>query len=429
MGLWKVSASGGTPQVVTTPDAAAGENSHRWVDLLPDGEHALITIRTQKIDSFDQAKIGVVSLKDGKWTTILDGGAYARYVEPGMILFTRASGIYAAPFDPVKLKITGPAENVLEGVTHYPYTGGSEWSVSKRGDLVYQPGASMGGRTEFDLRDRTGASVRHLATVGDTGQWSLSPDGTKVAITISAANDDVWVEDLERGTLTRLTFDPGDEGFPVWTRDGRSVMYPRGDRRALLKRAADGTGTAEMLLDPKALVDCGSVAPDGKTMAITMVDPEKGSDIWLLPLDGKREPKLFIQTPFEESWPRFSPDGRWLAYASNESGRYEVYITGMNGEGRWQVSNGGGDLPEWSPLGNEIVFTAKDKLCAASIASGQKLAIGKPVELFDIGGGLAVPAVDGKGFIVSHSAVDDSPHGVGVVVNWMDELKRRGKAE
>jgi len=429
IGLWKVPAKGGTPQVVTTPDGGAGENSHRWIDLLPDGEHALITIRTQKIDSFDQAKIGVVSLKDGKWTTILEGGAFARYVEPGMILFTRASGVYAVPFDPGKLEITGPVENVLEGVTHYAFTGGGEWSVSRRGDLVYLPGATVGGRTEFDLRDRTGAVVRHLATVGDTLQWSLSPEGTRIAMTISAANDDVWVEDLERGTLTRLTFDPGDEGFPVWTRDGRTVMYAKGDRRAILKRPADGTGTAETLFDPKAIVDCGSVFPDGKTMAFTMVDKEKGTDIWLMSLDGKRETKLFIQTPFEESWPRISPDGRWLAYASNESGRYEVYVTGMNGEGRWQVSNGGGDVPEWSPRGNEIFFTAKDKLCAASIASGQKLAIGKPVELFEIGGALAVPAVDGKGFIVSRGAVDDSIRGVAVIVNWIDELKRRRRSE
>jgi hypothetical protein len=427
-GLWKVPAGGGTPRVVTTPDPAAGENSHRWVDLLPDGKHALVTVRTQKIDSFDQAKIAVVSLEDGKLTTIVDGGAFARYVEPGLVIFTRASGLYAAPFDSRSLKVTGPVENVLDGVTHYLYTGGAEWAVSRRGDLVYVPGATVAGRTEFDVFDRSGTIVRHLASVGDTAQWTLSPDGSRVAMTISAANDDVWVQDLERGTLTRLTFEPGDEGMPVWTRDGRSVIYPRGDRRALLKRAADGTGAAEMLLDPKALVDCGSVSPDGTTLAYTMFDQEKGTDIWLLSLDGKRASKLFIQTPFEEYWPRFSPDGRWLAYVSQESGRSEVYVSGMNDEGRWQVSNGGGDLPEWSPRGSELFFVAKDKLWASSISQGQKLAIGKPVELFDIGIGLEVPIEDGRHFIIGRQSVDDRMSGVNVVVFWVDELKRRQKS-
>jgi dipeptidyl aminopeptidase/acylaminoacyl peptidase len=159
-----------------------------------------------------------------------------------------------------------------------------------------------------------------------------------------------------------------------------------------------------------------------------MFDQEKGTDIWLLSLDGKRASKLFIQTPFEEYWPRFSPDGRWLAYVSQESGRSEVYVSGMNDEGRWQVSNGGGDLPEWSPRGSELFFVAKDKLWASSISQGQKLAIGKPVELFDIGIGLEVPIEDGRHFIIGRQSVDDRMSGVNVVVFWVDELKRRQKS-
>jgi Tol biopolymer transport system component len=426
-GIHKVSAAGGAPVVVTEPDKRAGENSHRWPQLMPDGRHILFTIRTERIDSFDQGRIAVLSLADGTWRTVLEGGTFARYVAPGYLVFSRSSGLYAAPLDPAALTVTGPTENVLQNVAMYPATGAAEWSVSDEGDLVFMEGSAMIGQTDFSIVDRQG-SARHLTSIpGSLAFFRASPDGERIAMVISAANDDVWIYDTTRGALSRLSFEPGDELFPTWSGDGRKIIYTRGEGRAVVSRAADGTGQAEVLFEAAGLVHGASFSPDGKQIAYAMLDPNQGGDIWLASPQGDRTPRLFLQTPFHEWLPTFSPDGRWLAYASTESGRPEIYVRGLNGEGRWQVSSEGGLDPRWSPKGDELFYRWGSRVYSAGMSNVGGMPVGRPQVLFESEGFEAYDVMpDGRHFLMDRFMNGDFKVGaVDVVLGWVETLRQR----
>ncbi|HSP14120.1 MAG TPA: protein kinase [Thermoanaerobaculia bacterium] len=353
-GLWKVPATGGRAVQLTQPDAAAGENSHRWPEALPDGKHLLFTIRTDQIASFDDAKIAVLSLSTGRWKIVLDGGSAARYVS-GHLLFGRAGGLYAVPFDLKSLTITGSPKRIVEDVAMYREGGAVHYAVSSNGDLAYLPGGIIGGRAALVAVDR-GGRTRPVANLNFAiDRTSISPDGRKLAISVLSANNDIWLYDLEHGSMTRLTFEPGDEVFPVWTPDGSRILYEASQPPSIRARNADGSGDAEELL--RGAVRPTSCSPDGRVLMYEKSDEGAGPDLWLLPLTGDRTPRPFLKTRFNEEDGRFSPDGKWVAYESDESGSSEIYVrSALPGGGRWQVSIGGGAVPRWAPDGKSLYY-------------------------------------------------------------------------
>jgi serine/threonine-protein kinase len=455
-GLSRISAVGNTPppdafsdapsrpnrgQVLTTPDATKGEYSHRWPQFLPGGKAVLFTIDTG--DSFDEARIAVLSLETGKTDVLFDGGTNARYSPTGHIVFCRAGALLAVPFDLERLERTGDPVTVIEGILMEP-GGAAHFTFSDDGSLAYVPGGILVPDRKLVWVNRQGEIDPLPAEPREYENLSLSPDGQQVAVRIrEGSNYDVWVSEVARGSLTRLTSHPGEDGSPIWTPDGRQVTFSSemgGEPPTLWWRAADGSGPQELLLEReegRARFPT-SWSPDGQTLAfIELLDPATGSDIWMLPLEGEGKPSAFLKTEFEESGARFTPDGRLLAYMSNETGRDEVYVQpfSITGPlGKRQVSVGGGAEPVWAPDSRDLFYRDGDKMMAAAIETEPELSVGTPRTLFE---GRFLPASssdelassydispDGQRFLMIKREQDLVPTELIVILNWFEELKR-----
>jgi Tol biopolymer transport system component/tRNA A-37 threonylcarbamoyl transferase component Bud32 len=425
--LHRVSEAGGESSPVTALDAERKEDSHRHPWFLPDGRHFLYLARVSG-GSPDNAVV-VGSLDGGGGRVLLRSSAAAEYAS-GHLLFFRDGTLMAQPFDPDGLELTGEAVPIAESVRLVASgTALATFSASQDGVLAYEPAGPVAMR-RLVWRDRSG---KELGTAGDPGSYfdvRLSPDGTLALVTQSenpGGNADVWIYELARNLKTRLTFDPADEWGGAWSPDGASVFFASNrDRSYDLFRAAVGASSPE-----KALLSSAeskfptSVSPDGRLLAFTRNDPDTAMDVWTLPLDGEGEPSPFLQAPFNQSVGMFSPDGRWMAYFSDESGRPEVYVTPFPDPGRkWQVSTRGGSWPEWREDGKEIFYRASDgSLSAATVeAEGDGLVIGSPQSLFpidiaDTNFRYTVTA-DGQRFLVVEPAGAERAQPLTVVVNW-----------
>src|ERR1044071_2022094 len=418
-GLSRVAAEGGPPQTLTIPARERGENSHRWPQLLPDGKHILFTIRTDRIDSFDQAKIAVLSLDTKQWRVVLEGGSSARYLATGDLLFSQRDVLFSVPFDLRSLTVKGSPRQIVEGVMSSDSSGAAQYTVAESsGALAFMPATKEHSGTTMLEVDRTGHELRSFTTPRPIAAFKASPDQRSLIAQVPAANDDIWKYDLERGTLTRSSFEPGDEWNPSWSADGSSIIY--GSENALYIRKANGSGVAATLA--KGRIGSSSASPDGRFIVYSAVGSPTGDDLWLLSLaDGKSTP--FVQTPASEMSPSFSPDGRSIAYSTNSSGAYEVVLRRVDGEGEWQISTGGGLQPRWSRDGRKIVYRAGDRFYEVSVSPGPQTMIGKPTLLFTL------PAVDqydvfGNGFMLSKVADPiTSATSINVVLHWIDRLK------
>ena len=312
-GLWRVSAAGGTPEALTTPDSSKGVLGHWWPQILPGGQEVLFTLFSTPIE---QARIGVYSLETGEQKVLIEGGIFARYMPTGHIVYVRAETLMAVPFDLAHLEVTGPPVPVLEDVAVTSQDSLALVSFSVDGSLAYIPASVLNVESMLLWVDRTGSEEPVIEIPRRYSAPRLSPDGQRVAVTIEQGNNrDVWVYDLAEGTLTRLTFGEANEFAPIWTPDGKRVIYiseqPVFD---LYWRVADGSTPEEALLTNAYDKGPNSISPDGKVLAYTENSLDTGIDIWLLPLEGESEPKLFLGTPFNERHATFSPNGRWLAY-------------------------------------------------------------------------------------------------------------------
>ncbi len=387
-GLSRILAVGNTPppdafsdaptrprgdQVLTTPDPTKGEYSHRWPQFLPGGKAVLFTIDTG--GSFDEARIAVLSLETGKTDVLFDGGTNARYLPTGHIVFCRAGALLAVPFDLDRLERTGDPVTVIEGILMEP-GGAAHFTFSDDGSLAYVPGGIFVPDRKLVWVNRQGEVDPLPAEPREYQDASLSPDGQQVAVSIrEGSNYDVWVSEVARGSLTRLTSHPEEDGFPIWTPDGKHVTFyseMAGEFPTLWWRPADGSGPQELLLEREE--GRGrlptSWSPDGQTLAFNYIlGSETGSDIWILPLEGEGKPWAFLDTEFDETAAMFSPDGRLLAYMSNETGRDEVYVQPFSVNGpRWkrQLSVGGGAEPLWAPDSRDLFYRNGDKMMAVA---------------------------------------------------------------
>ncbi len=427
--IYRVPAKGGSPVAVTALDSTNREISHRFPQPLPDGKTVLFTVKQNNISSFDEAIIATENIETHERKILVRGGSFGRYVSTGHILYARGSVIYAIPYDPDKIEAQGSPTPVIEGGMLIPQSGDANFTVSQTGTLVYVPkGASKDLQVRLIWLDRSGNRQPLLDSLKAYGDGTFSPDGEKLALCMRAANDDIWVYHLRRGTFTRLTFGGGNSDFPLWTPDGKRVIYAseRKSTYELFWKPWDGSGAEEKLGDATNL-DAASppaVSPDGKFVAYG-----KKGDIWIMSLETKKS-EAFIQTPAFESDPSFSSNGRWLSYSSNESGHSDVYVMPFpKHDGKWQISTNGGFLARWMKNGKELVYLEGNKMMKADVQLEPTFDFSAPRKMFDLPSsysGFLDPAPDGKKFVygIIESRNFDVRQ-VNVVVGWFDELRKK----
>jgi serine/threonine-protein kinase len=366
-GLMQVDARGGSPQPLTRLDRSTDERSHRWPQVLPDGRTVLFTVDFMD-STFDDAALAVVSLDSGERQTLLQGGAHGRYVPGGHIIFGRGGQLLAAPFDAARLRVTGTPVPVLEGIAYDRRNGGTKVAVADDGTLAYVPGlpGTLDRRLIWldtdDQRERVTEDARRFIDP------QLSPDGRRVAVRIGdPAVSDVWIVDLETGTLAQVTF--GLRAFrPTWTPDSRSVTVgvhgPEGWR--LVSIDADGQGDAETHVEGPNRLYPGTWSPDGGTLVYEEQRPETGWDIYAVEIEAsgsRREPRPLVATPANEMRADLPNDGSFLAYESDErQGLVEVYVRPFDRAGaKVKVSTGGGRRPNWHYGGTLFYWSSSSR--------------------------------------------------------------------
>ena len=367
-GLSRVFSEGGTPEPVTK--LAPAEASHRWPQVLPGGKAVLFTASTNFI-TFENSTLQIQVLATGEKKTIYNGAMYGRYVRSGHMVFVHAGTLFAMPFDLNRLEPRGPAFPVVEQVVDdYDY-GTAQFSVSDTGRLAFLQGKQSSPLVSIEWMGRDGKMQPLRQAPGQYYSFNFSPDGKRLAVEIQdGARRDIWTYDWQRDTLTRLTFGGESNLDPVWTPDGQRIAYSVEEKDGtvdLYWKRADGSGDEQRLTELPGQRFPSSWSPDGKVLAYYATQPHTASswDLYTLTMAGDEktgwkpgEPKLFLGTPAVEVLPAFSPDGRWLAYMSNESGAMEIYVRPFPGPGgKWQISSGGGYYPQWSRTSKELFYS------------------------------------------------------------------------
>jgi serine/threonine protein kinase/Tol biopolymer transport system component len=430
LGLSRVASAGGNCEEITKPDASKGEVSHDLPELLPGGEAVLFNIG-QGFSS-GQVSIAVLSLKTRKWQNLVQGGIYPHYIPGGYLVYTQGGALLAVPFDLAQLKVTGSPVPIVDGVMTNPDTGEARFTLSRDGTLAYIPGSGAEAGRKLVLVNQSGTSQVLTQSEGAYEDLSLSPDGRRVALTVEGPTWNIWIYEIPRGTLTRFTFE-NDNRDPFWTPDGKRVVYTsfRNGKYGLYWKAADGSGGEEQLISDINWLCASSFSSDGKELAYIEQSPDTGIDIWILSLDGERKPRPFLRTRFKEWFPEFSPDGHWLAYESDESGRFEIYVQQYPGPGRKvQISNEGGARPVWSHDGRTLFYAKGDKLMRVPIETKTGFAAGTAQQVFQgnyyASGHYFDVMPDGKQFVfIKEMEQARAATQINLVLNWFDELKQR----
>jgi eukaryotic-like serine/threonine-protein kinase len=428
--LFRVAAAGGAASRVTTLDATRGEFSHRWPELLPDGKTVLFTVGT--LGSWDEAEIVAQSLTSDDRRVVLKGGTHPRYLRTGHLLYARSGTVMVVPFDARRLAVTGSPARVLDNVME-SFDGASQLTVSRSGTLIYVPGNTQTATRRLVSLDPSGAATPFAAPARAWASPRVSPDGRRLALTVTDTTEDIWIYDIADGSLRQLTFE-GDNSAPIWMSDGERVTFNsnRSGAPNLFLVRADGRGAPERLTSSDGIQIPGSWSPDGTVLAFVEHHPTTGRDIWMLRHPGGRQPEPFVRTAFDESAPRFSPDGLSVAYVSNASGRSEVYVT-LFGDPlqQRQVSRDGGFEPVWAGDGRELFYRARDRLMAASVQSGRQLRVGAPRVVFEASfekGTLDRANYDvtagPQRFVAIRAAEQGSTEGqLHVLLNWLDTVR------
>ncbi len=430
--LQQVSDSGGTPQPLTRLEKV--EIAHLWPEFLPGGKALLFVALTNV--SVNNAQIAVQSVGTGERRNLVQGATQPRYAPSGHLVYAQGGSLMAAQFDTQRLAVTGAAVPVVEGVLQFTTSGAAQYSFSATGSLVYVPGSRQGAQSKLVWVNRNGVEQPLAVPAHAYLAPRLSPDGRRVAVGIIQQDSQVWLYDLSRETLTRLTFEGNFNVNPAWTPDGKRIAFTSNKEgpQSIFWQLADGTGGLERLTSSEYLQAPHSWSPDGQLLAFIEGSPTTGVDIWVLRLsDRKAQP--FLRTQFTEGGPRFSPDGRWLVYVSDESGRYEIYVQPYPGPGgKWQISTEGGTEPVWNRNGRELFYRSGNKMMAVDIATQPGFTAGKPRMLFR---GQYVPTVttlpnydvspDGQRFLMlkSTESSEAAPTQINVVQNWFEELKQK----
>jgi serine/threonine-protein kinase len=427
-GLLRIPAGGGDVTVLTRPDTAHGEGDHVFPSALPGGRALLFTIVPTSANP-NGSQIAVLDLETGKYKTVGRGGQ-ADYVPSGHLIYEDGGTVRAVRFDLGRMEFVGQAVELPDQIVARSSRGTlvAYFAISQNGTLAYL----QGGSAERSLRsliwiDRQGREESIDAPPRYYGVVRVSPDGTRAVVDVRDKESDVWVWDFTRRTLARVTFD-GSAANPVWTPDGQRIIFESG--KAVMSRRADGTGAVDVLLKSASRPLTKAVTPDGRAIIVQDASTETGNDFMLLTNGSPTSFKPLLRAATN---PTLSPDGRWLAYDSNESGRGEVYVRPFPAvdEGRWQISPDGGGEPLWSRDGRELFFIHDGELMTVPVQPSDVFQWSKPAPVFNVArfqsnGRRYDVSPDGRRFLLIKSNADDDLASVGmvVVVNWLEELKR-----
>jgi Tol biopolymer transport system component len=421
-------------------DASRQEVTHRWPVFLPDGKHYIFFVRAA-----NQAATGVYvgELGSDQHSQILSSSTNAVYAVPGYLLFGRGDVLLAQPFDAKRMQVTGATVQVAQDVSMMPATNYGNFAVSQTGTLIYSSGAVELGRGLY-WYDRQGKQLGKLGSPEYASWPQLSPDGKRLALrlwTQPAGNFEIWAYDLARGVHARESFSALTAFAPVWSPDGMQPVYSHsapqvsGDHMYLLNTG--GTGKEQPLEQPflESLANYpSSWSPDGGLLLFDRQDKAGKISVWVLPLKENRKPYPFVETQFNAQMGKFSPDGRWVAYVSNDSGKDEVYVVPFPGPGgREQVSTGGGTQPRWRKDGRELFYLSPEtKMMAAEVTAGAKdFRTGSVRALFTLSGLGGVPGYlydvtsDGQKFIAVQDMEHTSTVPLTILVNWPAELTKK----
>ena len=452
-GLQRVASTGGEPMVLTRPDVGRGERDHLWPQFLPGGRAVLFTV-TSTTANVDASQVAVLDLRTGAQKILIPNGSQAQYTASGHLVYAAADRLWAVVFDTERLAVVGEPVAVVSQVARTP-TGAAEFDISRDGTLVYVPAAPGAGATRtlvwVDRRGREepvkGAPPRAYVFP------RLSPGGDRLALDVRDQENDIWVWDFARETLTRATFDPGLDRGPVWMPDGNHFVFSSqaGANASgtsvgrLFWRATDGTGAPERIGSEDSILPVmlpSSVSPDG-TSIVTWGRGESSSlitfDVMMLTLKDRQVRRL-VHTPFNERNGEVSPDGRWLAYQSNASGQFQIYVRPFPDvdAGQWQVSTAGGTQALWARNGQELFYIAADgRLNSVRVDRSATWSAGTPATVLDrqyyLGANLVNAgrtydvSPDGQRFLmIKDNASDQGAVRASMIVvqNWTEELKR-----
>jgi serine/threonine protein kinase/Tol biopolymer transport system component len=432
--LSEVPADGGTPRRVT---ATAKHLYNRWPEFTPSG--GAFVFAGSLVNGFFATASSIAAGPvggGGADKDLIAAGSAPRLTGAGDLIYAQSGTLMAVPFNSKRLELAGSPVPVLEGVRESS-PGAAQYGLSSSGTLVYVSGGMQGSAARLVWVDRAGKEQPPAAAPHGYTYPRLSPDGRHIAVAISETTTDVWLYDLARDALSRATFG-GTNNDPVWSPDGKRLVFNSNRAGAvpnLFWQPADGSGTVERLTTSQFINAPQSWSPDGQTIAFSENTPETGIDIWTLALKD-RKVRPFLKTPANESDPRFSPDGHWIAYVSDESGRMEVYVQPYPGPGgKWQISAEGGTEPVWNPTGRELFYRSGNRMMAEPVTLQPEFSAGKPVTMFE---GPWLPSAsnipnydvsrDGQRFLMLKAADEDQgARQIVVVQNWLEELKKRKK--
>jgi Tol biopolymer transport system component len=446
-GLQRVSAKGGTPEVVTRPDHQGDEVDHLWPEVLPGGRVVLFTV-TASTGGLDNASIAALDLRTQMSTILVRGGLDAHYVESGHLVYVGAGALRAAPFDLKRLAVRGPAVAVVPRLVT-TRSGGGEFGIGSDGTLVYvdvTPGSQSARARTLVWVDRAGTEEQIAAPTRSYEAPRISPDGKQLALAITDQEGDIWVWDLERADLRRLTFDPGVDTFPLWMPDSHRIVFSSQSGGALniWWKAANDPGPAEQLTTSANNQWPTGVSSDGKQIVLTELTATMGRDLMRLTLDGSHRVTPLLQTPYDEQRAMISPDGHWLAYEqSNRSGQFDIWVRPFpdTSIAQYQISTSGGTQPVWAHNGKELFFIGADgtMMGAPVEATATKWSAGTPTKRLEsryyTGGGNPNRSYDvspdGRRFLMIKAASADPatiPPNIIVVQHFDEELKRLAPA-
>ncbi|MFA6455952.1 MAG: protein kinase [Bacteroidota bacterium] len=434
--LKMVSEDGGVAKSITTIDTAKNERTHRWPSFMPDGRHVLFTVGLiSSPDYYENARIDVVDIETGMQKTVFRGASNAKYISTGHLLFSRSGVLYIVPFDADNLEVKGQPIPVVQGVYSEITTGITNYVVSDNGTLVYLPGA-----VEGESRKIVKINMKGETTIIDSGNHpyiepKLSPDNKKVAIVIRDGEDfDIWIFDIVSKTLNKLTFG-GLNRTPQWSPDGKTIAYFKRTKdgiTGIYLKPSDGSGEERQIFDGKDVrVYLNHWTRDGKYLLVDYLTKNSQSDLLVIPFTGDKTPWKYLETKRDEYESTISPNGKWIAYLTDETGSYQIFVRSFpNKEGKWQISNDVAEEPRWSPDGKYLYYRKSSQVMAVPVTTATTFSAGAPTVLIknfpaqNVDSGISYDITsDGKYFITTQPAKGVSYKNISVVINWTEEVK------